>query len=112
MVDINLDEGAPTVNADVKLIIQQIDMLFDTKKHTVLGSPNYGTNYEEFLFNLNLSNDAIAYQIQCDLGLLELFDYQPSVSVSILEGTLNDIILVNISLTKNDDCYEKTYVLQ
>ena len=112
MIDINLDEGAPTINTDTELIIQQIDLLFDTNKREVFGSPNYGTNYDNFLYNMTLSNDAIAFQVKGDLEQLDLFGYTPSVEVNILEGTLNDIILITIGLERNNSYYEKTYELK
>ena len=112
MLDINLDEGAPVINKDVDLIIQQIDMLFDTAHREVFGAPVYGTNYDEYLYNLSLSNEAIAYQIQCDLAQLQLFGFTPEVEVSILEGTLNDIRLINIGLSRGNTYYEKTYKIQ
>lgn len=112
MIDINLDEGAPTINNEIDLIIQQVDLLFDTAYREVQGASGYGTRYEDFLFNMNMSNDAIAYQIKNDLGTLELFGFAPSVDVTILEGTNNDIILVRIGLERGSDYYEKTYNIQ
>lgn len=112
MIDINLSEGYPTENDDVQLIIQQVDLLFDTNYNEVLGSPYFGTDYNEFLFNTNLSNESIEYQIKSDLGKLQLFGFQPSVSVTILEGTLNDIILVTVGLKKKSKYYEKTYKIE
>lgn len=112
MIDINLAQGDPTINEELKLITQQIDMLFDTANREVFGDPHYGTNYDEFLFNLNLSNSAMEYQVRCDLANIELFGYEPSVEVGIVEGTLNDIILIKIGLEKNNTYYEKTYKIQ
>ena len=111
MLDINLSEGDFIINDEPSLIIQQIDLLFDTKEKEVFGAEAYGTKYDEFLFNTNLSNSAIEYQIMADLGSLELFGYTPHVDVNILEGTLNDIILITIGLSKNNTYYEKTYKL-
>jgi len=112
MVDINLSEGAPIINDNVSLIIQQIDTLFDTAYREVHGAPYYGTRYDEFLYNMNMSNDAIAYQVECDLADINLFGFIPTVNVTILEGTINDIILISITLSKNDEVYEKTYKIQ
>lgn len=112
MIDFNLNSGAPIINKDVDLIIQQIDILFDTNKREVHGNADYGCSYDEFLFNLNLSNSAIEYEVECDLQSLQLFGYTPSVKAIILEGTLNDIILLNIKLSKGNTYYEKTYKFQ
>lgn len=112
MVDFNLNSGAPVVNNEIDLIIQQIDILFDTNKREVHGNPDYGCTYDEFLFNLTVSNSAIEYAVECDLRELQLFDYQPTVEAYILEGTLNDIILLKIGLAKGNLYYEKTYKFQ
>jgi len=112
MIDIKLNEGAPTENRDEQLIIQQVDMLFDTNRKEVFGADRYGTNYEEFLHNLNVSNDAVAYQIEADLNGLDLFGYTPHVEVYFLEGTMNDIMMVQITLSKGSIQYEKTYTVK
>ena len=112
MIDFNINSGAPVINNEVDLIIQQIDMLFDTNKREVHGNADYGCTYDEFLFNLNVSNSAIEYAVECDLKDLQLFGYQPSVQAIILEGTLNDIILLKIGLSKGNFYYEKTYKFQ
>lgn len=109
MIDINISEGEPTINDEVDLIIQQVDLLFDTTLKEVHGAPSYGTRYDDFLYDLGFSNAAIEYQIQCDLGQLELFGYIPLVKSTILEGTNNDIILIEINLTKDNRTYSKVY---
>lgn len=112
MIDINLEKGSPLINTEIDLIIQQIDMFFDTKKKELMGAPNYGTDYDRFLYDMQVSNAAIAYQLECDLSYLNLFGFIPSVEVSILEGTLNDIILCKVKLERDSESYEKTYVIQ
>ena len=42
MIDFNLDAGSPTKTGDVALILQQIDMLFDTTPKEVLGYEKSG----------------------------------------------------------------------
>ena len=112
MVDFNLSEGSPTINQEADLIIQQIDLLFDTAKHEVMGDQDFGTDYDQFLFNMQASNAAIAYKIESDLGKMNLFGFIPHVDVTILEGTQNDIILCKIELVRGDEYYEKTYKIQ
>ncbi len=112
MVDFNLNEGAPIINQEADLIIQQIDLLFDTAKHELMGDPDFGTDYDQFLFNMQASNAAIAYKIESDLGKMNLFGFVPHVEVTILEGTQNDIILCKIGLSRNEEYYEKTYKIQ
>lgn len=109
MVDFSLDTNNVVVSDDVNFILQEIDMLFCTSPKEVLGFEEYGTNYNSFLYNLNTSTDVIQQTIYQDIGTLELFGFVPAVSVYLLHGTQNDIILVDIVLTRGGERYEKTY---
>lgn len=102
----------PSLNKSVDLILQQIDILFNTNKRELFGATGFGTDYDQYLFNLTMSNEAIAYNIQHDLESLELFGFTPLVHVGIVEGTLNDIILVTVGLKRDRAYYEKTYTIK
>jgi hypothetical protein len=105
MIDFNLQSGAPVKNDKVDLILQQIEMLFDTTPGEVLGDIYYGTKYSEFLYNLQMSNDDIMRTILSDLSTIETFDYTYDVMVDIFQGTMNDIILVRIVFKNDDDTF-------
>jgi len=109
MIDFSLAEGKATINNDIELLKQQIDILFDTRDMEVLGSCYYGTDYETFLYDLSMSAPAIESAILNDLYQLETFGYSPSVHVDLFEGTENDIILVKIDFVKDSDNYEFTF---
>ena len=109
MIDFNLDYGEAIKYDDVELIIQQVDLLFDTSRGEVLGNVAYGTNYSDFLYNLQTSNDDIKYTIERDLDTLELFGYNYNVDVNILAGSENDIILVKIAFYNENAYFDKTY---
>lgn len=109
MIDFNLDYDYAIKYDEVELILQQVDILFDTSRGEVLGDVSYGTNYSEFLYNLQISNDDIKYTIERDLSSLYLFGYNYDVNVSILAGSENDIILVKIDFYKDDEYFNKTY---
>jgi hypothetical protein len=109
MIDFNLDGDYPIKYDEADLILQQVDILFDTTPGEVLGDISYGTNYSTFLYNLQLSNNDIKYTIEQDLNKLELFNYTYTVDVNILMGSENDIILVNITFTNPENQFNKTY---
>lgn len=109
MIDFNLEKGDIVKYDEVDLILQQIDVLFDTSRGEVLGDVSYGTNYSDFLYNLQISNDDIKYVIERDLNSLSLFGYSYDIDVNILTGSENDIILVRISFQKDDISFDKTY---
>lgn len=109
MIDFDLKNNQPTQNNDIYLVLQQIDLLFGTKPKEVLGFENFGTNYDRYLYDLNITNEAIEYSVLSDLESLDLMGFLPEVRVYLLQGTEHDIALVNISLTRGDEYYQKIY---
>lgn len=108
MIDFDLYDK-PIQNDDISLIMQQIDILFDTKPREVLGSEQFGTNYEKYLFDLQLSNEALKYTVLNDLNSLDLLGFTPDVEVHLLQGTEHDIALIEINLTRDDEYYQQIY---
>lgn len=109
MIDLSLDKENGFLNNDIALIKQQIDILFDTNKGEVLGDDGFGTQYDKYLYNLKISNEGLKSEVLSDLNSLELFGYTPTVEVYLLQGTEQDIALINIRLSKDGTTYEKTY---
>lgn len=109
MVDFNLDEGTPIKNNDISLILQQIDILFDTKEKEVLGYEDFGTKYDTYLYDLRLTNDELKQEVLSDLQTLTLFGFTPEVEVYLLQGSEQDIALIDIILTREDENYRRTY---
>lgn len=109
MVDFSLNRNKSSLNGDIELILQQIDILFDTDKKTVLGAEGFGTQYDKYLYNLKISNEGLKYIVLDDLREIEMFGFTPSVEVYLLQGSEQDIALININLTRDGEIYEKTY---
>lgn len=109
MIDFDLKNNKPVQNNDIYLVLQQIDLLFDTKPKEVLGDENFGTNYDKYLYDLNISNESIRYSVLSDLNSLDLLGFEPEVEVYLLQGTEHDIALVTISLSRDDEYYQKIY---
>lgn len=108
MIDFDLT-NYPIQNDDLSLVLQQIDILFDTKPREVLGDEAFGTNYDKFLFDLNLSNEALKQAVVTDLRSLDLLGFEADVNVHLLQGTEHDIALVEIILTRDDEQYQQIY---
>lgn len=99
MVDFCNTTDAITLDYELDLVLQQLDMLFDTNPQEVLGELNYGTDFDRFLYELNYSNDYIASYIEQSIRRnIEAFDYDINVNVKLLNGTENDIILVIVHI--------------
>lgn len=109
MTDFHLNNGNAVLNKDVDYVLQQIDMLFDTNPKEVLGDPDYGTQYDRYLYSLNISNEGIKNSVINDLYKLDLRGFTPEVEVMFLDGTERDIALIDIILKGEYDSYRRIY---
>lgn len=109
MIDFNLDAGLPIKNRDIDLLLQQIDLLFDTNQKEILGHEEFGTKYDEYLYKLNISNESLKQEVLSDLHSLTLFGYVPEVNVYLMQGTEQDIALIDIVLTRDEETYQRIY---
>lgn len=102
------------LNTDEEYVVQQIDLLFNTDRESVLGDLNYGTNYDRYIYTVGMSNIALESKIMGDLNKLDLLSYTPSVSVTLVEGTIRDIALIDIILTDEAgiNTFNKTYMIK
>jgi len=91
-------------------VISQIELLFDTNKGDVLGAYSFGTNYEEFIWDLELPNSAISAKIESDINtFVDLAGATFDVNTTLLHGTENDIILVSINIYFDEYYKNLTY---
>ena len=98
------------LNTDAELIIQQIDILLDTDKGEVLGEPSYGSDYDKFLHELNVGNEYIQDYIYNHITEnVDLFGWELTIEIQFMMGTANDIILVGIEISNNQESYTKVY---
>ena len=118
MIDINIctneviNNFNPILGNNLELILQQIDMLFGTDKYDVLGDINYGTNYDKYLYTTGVSNVALENKILYDINSLELFGFTPSVKVTLLEGSIRDIALIDITISGEYESLNKIYRIE
>lgn len=110
MIDFNItNNDSAILNKDIDILLQEIDLLFDTNKKEVLGDEDYGSQYDRYLYNLNLSPEHIKSKITSDICSLNLFGYKPTIDVILTAGTERDIIFIDIILTKENENYRKIY---
>lgn len=109
MIDFCNTEDAPLLTHDIDLVIQEIDMLFDTADGEVLGDEIYGSDFESLLWDINASDAYIESYVMGQISKINLHGFGATVKVSTHEGTLNDIILIRVSLSKNGEVWEKIY---
>lgn len=110
MIDICRTTDAIILDQEVDLIIQQLDILFDTNPGEVLGAPGYGADYDRFIWELNIGPKTIANYIYNNiLDNVEMFDWTLDVNVELMVGEQNDIILVEIEFSKDTEHYTHLY---
>lgn len=109
MIDFNINNNSVLVSDDVKLLLQQIDILFDTTPREVFGYEEYGTKYDYYLYDLQLTSDGLKSAVESDINSLNLLGFTPTVEVILLQGTEQDIAVINITLTRDDETYFKNY---
>ena len=101
------------ISNDLALVLQQIDLLFDTMPNTVLGDDNYGTNYDRYLYNFNMTEFDLEKHILQDIqSYVDLKHFNVSVSVTIVEGTVRDIALIDITLSGDYESYNTIYTIK
>lgn len=115
MIDFSLSDKLTndyTISNDLLYALQQIDLLFNTDIDDVLGNESFGSNYDKYLYTVGISNSSLENKIFDDISKLDLGNFTPSVTVNIVEGTVRDIALINITLSSNYEKYDKTYIIK
>jgi hypothetical protein len=115
MIDFNLSNKITDdvlISNDLLCVLQQIDLLFNTEIDDVLGDDTFGSNYDKYLYTVGMSDAALESKILNDINSLDLCGFTPSVTVSIVDGTVRDIAFIDITLTGNYNDYHKTYVIK
>lgn len=110
MIDFSRVTSTTTIENTAEFVLQQIDILLDTDKSEVLGEPRFGSDYDKFLYELNISNTYIENYIYNNITEnVDLMGWELSIHVDLMVGTKTDIILVEISVSKNNDVFSKVY---
>ena len=109
MKDFSISDNNAVESNEASLILQQIDVLFDTLDGEVLGE-NYGTNFYNFLWDLTISGEDISDYVKSKIASsVNLFGWDIDVKTDLLKGTQNDIILITITLSDGYSEVEKSY---
>ena len=101
--------GTATINTEVDLLIQQIDLLFDTTPTEVLGDDTFGTKYDSYLYDTRLSASNLKSIVESDLSQINFMGWDYEVEVHLLQGTEQDIAVIQISFKKGTELVQKTY---
>lgn len=88
----------------VSLIVQKIELCLFTNRGDLISDPNFGCDLPLYLWDTNVSADYIKDVInnQFKIYIPEVFETNFSLQVFITEGTLKDILVVQVSINEYD----------
>lgn len=98
MLDLALD-GKVFIENKIDAALQELDLLFNTERTELINDPYYGTNFEQFLWQLNPSFQQIEkYVHEQIMSTCYLSQMEYSVNVEIIEGDYRYIYLIQITV--------------
>ena len=105
MYDLSLGDSL-FIDNKLDAVLQELDILFDTENTELIGYPYFGTNFEQFLWQMTPSVESLKAYINEKIRDNTLFLSQMNVEVEvvILEGELRNIYNVLITM---EDPYSK-----
>lgn len=82
------------------VVIQKIEMCLFTNKGDYIGDVNLGCDLEYYLWQTTVSPEYIqgVIQQQFDTYIPELANFNYTLNVSLSEGTLQDMLIVDITI--------------
>lgn len=96
--DPGFNPGQIEVHDEIMEFIQQIEMIFFTRRREVIGHKMFGVNLEDLIFSLNATNGEIESIIH-----QQIIHYCPlsskipfTVNCSFMRGTSRDIAVVDV----------------
>lgn len=111
MIDLAIDSRVFIYN-EVEAALQELDILFNTENTELLGYPKFGTNFEQFLWNLHPSpNEVRNYIIEKFADTLYINRVNTFVHVNVLQGEQRMIYQVLIQVG-DDKTPENTRIYQ
>lgn len=98
MLDLSIDSRI-FINTTLDAALQELDMIFNTENTELIGYPEYGTNFEQFLWQSNPSPEALKKYIEEKINdSFFLSSLQTDISVEILTGDYRSIYHVKITV--------------
>lgn len=102
MIDFALDSSI-FINTTLDEALQELDILFNTENTELIGYPQYGMNFEQFLWDLTPSINEIKSYINEAIQQHTLFvrSMKYEITVNVVEGKFRMIYRVGISVNAN-----------
>lgn len=94
------DPSEIEVSESIDMFIQQLDMLFATPKKSVLGTPDFGIDLDQYFWTTSKSSSSIRQEVINQINeyisyeLLEFVDFD--IEINYLKGDVWDTIIVDV----------------
>lgn len=113
MLDLALDTRI-FINNELDAALQELDMIFNTENTELIGYPQYGTNWYQFLWQMNYSPEDLQKYVYEKIGesyFLSRLDC--NVNVYTIEDDLGDLMyVVYIELSNGKEVRTKQYQIK
>ena len=109
MIDLAID-GRVFIDNVLDEALQELDILFNTTNTELIGYPRYGTNFEQFLWQLTPSPNELRNYILERIGdTFYLSQLNTEVNVEVLNGEIRNIYYVKIAVPYNEETKYREY---
>lgn len=103
MLDLALDDRI-FLNDPIDCAVQELDIILNTNCTELIGYTDYGTNFEQFLWEMTPSVEEIKKYIITKLyDTYFLKNYIIDIDVEILNGNVRDIYYITIKIKNPND---------
>lgn len=96
--DTNFDPDRVEVEDPLSMFLQELIMLFDTRRTEVLGEDLMGGSLDAMVHKLNFNGDQIKQEMKRQINLFsemaKVFDYD--IEVRFFRGTVEDIAAIDV----------------
>jgi phage baseplate assembly protein W len=86
----------------MEFLLQKVEMILYTNQGDLLSDPNFGCNIEYYLWSIDAPVEKIQSVIQEQINTyipeLNQLQYNLNVEVQVYQGTLRDILYININI--------------
>lgn len=112
MIDLAIDSRV-FLNRDIDMALQEIDLLFSTTNTELIGYPEFGTNFEQFLWTLTPTTSELQKYINEKLReCYYVNQFKVDTDVEMLTGEIRSIYVVYIEITDWDTNEKRKRVYQ
>ena len=109
MIDLALD-GRVFIDNKLDAAVQELDLLFNTEQTELIGDPQFGCDFEQFLWQITPSVDALKKYIYNKIsGTIYLSKFNVSIDVDIINGEYRHIYQVKINIYDDNNSVIRNY---